>query len=186
MTTGVQTKVWYTYHFETGLDCPLGCGPGAHPLYEGMSCQPWVRVLQHAQSQPWWGHQTGYQVHPEAYATKADAEAAEQTRIGGRLPLANIRHNEDNPHRWDFGAGRAPSRRPVVVRRRRRVRRRPVWQRLPLPRTRRRGKTMIRRIVEFTLIGLVIWYVVHNPAGTADALKSIAGGIGDFVTHLAS
>jgi hypothetical protein len=145
------TKVWYTYHFDTDMNCPNRCGPGAHPLYVGMSCRPWVRVLQHAQTQPWWGHQTGYQVHPGTHGSQDDAEAFEYQQIRGLLPLANRRHNEDNPCRYDFGPAARTGR---VVASRGRAHR-PVW--------RRRGfwVTVLAVVWLAATVGLW-WYAGHR------------------------
>lgn len=128
--TQTTVTTWRNYEFTTTtLDCRNRCGPGAHPLYIGMSSRPGLRYEQHA-DQPWWPYVSGFVVFPEVYASEADALAAEEARIHARLPLANREHNQGNPCRLDFGPA------PVARRPRRSVvrpRRRPSRRRWPRP-----------------------------------------------------
>lgn len=94
---------WFNYEFETDLDCPLGCGPGAHPLYIGKSNDSLRRLLEHAKKQPWFKHVTGWKIHPERYATERESLQAETGRIRAGLPLGNKAGNEGNRHKVYFG-----------------------------------------------------------------------------------
>lgn len=124
MTRATVAAGWRNYEFTTNLPCARGCSPGTHPLYIGMSSRPGLRYEQH-ESQPWFPFATGFVVHPEVYASEADALAAEETRIRARRPLANRRHNENNRCRLDFGLTPNARRRRVGTSRRRSNRRWP-------------------------------------------------------------
>jgi hypothetical protein len=171
---------WYTYVFETRLRCALGCPPGAHPLYIGKTNRPWARVLEHAKTQPWFPYACGYHIDEAAYVRERDSLAAETAKIRGRLPLANKRHNERNPHRLHFAgspSGFATSRRPV---RRPRfvVRAHPGWLRV-----RRRVAMFAGLWAAFAILVLVASFAVTLPLTVAQRMGG-AGVAGMSLTLL--
>lgn len=148
---------WFNYEFQTDLDCPNKCGPGAHPLYIGKSNDSLRRLLEHAKTQPWFKYVTGWKIHPERYATEQESLAAEGQRIRARRPLANKAGNEDNPCRIDFGA-HAPQRRPTARRAATRITTRRV---IPLSRRPVRADVVAGVVGVAGVVALFWWAACH-------------------------
>lgn len=107
---------WYLYRFKTRILCALGAGcQRRHPMYVGISNEPWRREKEHQQGKGWYRHTCGWEVDEREFATEEGARAAERVAILAELPLANDVHNGDNPHRLVFPkTNAARARRPVT------------------------------------------------------------------------
>lgn len=173
---GVEVGGWYTYEFPARPSIQCAFGPGCdvpHPVYIGKTNEPWRRHFEHL-DKPWLDLTAGYQIHPRTYATEREALAAETAMIHARLPLANVRANEGNRHRLEFG----------VVRHRVAVRpaRRPVAR--PGVRPRRRAAWLVLRSRWFwlTLAWLVlaasVWWAAHRALHLPAQGGAVAGGVG--------
>lgn len=64
----------------------------------------------------WWAPlATGWDLDPAVYATRADAEAAEERAIKRERPRCNVMHNQGNPGRWRSMADVPLEQRPAPV-----------------------------------------------------------------------
>lgn len=110
---------WYLYRFKTRIACARGCKPGAHPLYIGISNEPWRREKEHQEDKWWYPYACGWDTDERVFATKAEALAAEKAAIKAECPIVNDVHNRDNPCRLVFHHAttpvRARSRRQVTA-----------------------------------------------------------------------
>lgn len=96
---------WYIYRFwpKAYVRCAVAGCHRRHPMYIGISNEPWRREKQHQEDKPWHPHTRGWEVDDSVlYPTKRAAELAEAAAIRAELPLANDQHNRDNAHRVDF------------------------------------------------------------------------------------
>lgn len=93
-TTGQRDCALYRFwvrHPETGQRV-LG--------YIGETARmPFVRLMEHIQSQPWADTIVGWEVAPAVYPSKQAVWVAEQAAIRAERPLYNIEHNMGNPDR---------------------------------------------------------------------------------------